>query len=72
MKAREILNTLIKEKGIKKKYIANQLGISENSFSQKMHGRSSINIDELIDILLCIGVDPPEFMKIVLLERKKD
>lgn len=72
MSVQEVLKGFIKEKGIKHKFIADRLGFNDNAFSQIINGKRRLTADDLIDILLIIGVDPNEFVNKALQERKKD
>ncbi|WP_064580852.1 helix-turn-helix domain-containing protein [Streptobacillus moniliformis] len=43
----EKIKKRIDEKGIKQKYIANLLGISENALSRKLNGKNMFTVEEI-------------------------
>ena len=43
----ELINTMIKQKGLKKSYIAEQLGITPTTFWKKLSGRAIFTNAEL-------------------------
>lgn len=50
------LDKVIREKGVKKTYIAYVLGITVQTFSKKLHGKSYFMIDEALKILDILGI----------------
>lgn len=50
------LNDIIKESGLKKTYIAEQLGISKASFSAKVNGKGEFNVREVIVLCKILGI----------------
>lgn len=51
------LDRIIKAKGIKKKALADQLGITKQAFYNKMSGRSTFNVNEAIVLIKLLGID---------------
>lgn len=50
------LNDIIKESGLKKTYIAEQLGISKASFSAKANGKGEFKVREVIVLCKILGI----------------
>jgi len=48
------------EKGYRQKSLAAAIGISKNSFSHKMNGKSSFRLDEVDKICGILGIEKPE------------
>ncbi len=52
-----LLKKTIKESGLKKEYIAEQLGISLSSFSNKINGRYPFKIPEMVRMEKVLNLD---------------
>ena len=52
------LKELLKSKGVKQSYIAEQLGVSTSMVSKIMRGESRIYLDTLLQIAKVLEVDP--------------
>ena len=50
------LNDIIKESGLKKTYIAEQLGISKASFGAKANGKGEFKVREVIVLCKILGI----------------
>lgn len=55
--ALELLNKEIDESGVKNKYIANKLGISEQYISLILSGKRKLTADKVIAISKALGID---------------
>lgn len=55
--ALELLNKKIDESGVKNKYIANKLGISEQYVSLILLGKRKLTADKVIAISKALGID---------------
>ena len=50
----------VERSGIKKKVIADRIGVSEQTFSAMLAGRRKISADEFFNLCLALGVSPNE------------
>lgn len=55
------LNERIKESGIKKSKLAEMLGISKQSLSNKLHGRVDFSANEALIICKALNIDINDF-----------
>lgn len=62
MLAREELKKYIIEHGMKQKYIAKQVGISEKAFSCILAGKRKCNVSEYMNICICLKVSTSKFI----------
>lgn len=62
MKVYEKIKKYMDDNGIKQNYVAEKIGIAENTLSQKLTGKSKLYADEFVSIILVLGVDPNYFM----------
>lgn len=60
------LKAIISEKGMKSNYLASRLGISKQSFSQKLNGRSKFNIEEIKELRIILNMKKSECFDIFL------
>jgi transcriptional regulator with XRE-family HTH domain len=58
------LSDKIKEKGIKQRFIAEKIGISEQAFSFSMTGRRNLQTEEFLAACDAIGEDPREYFSL--------
>ncbi len=59
----EAINELIDSKGLKKRYIATKMHVSDQYLSNILTGKSKLDADKLIAICKVIGVDYNIFIK---------
>lgn len=52
-----LLNKIINDKGVKKCFIAEKMGISRQSLNQKLKGESAFNQYEIKSICEILGID---------------
>jgi plasmid maintenance system antidote protein VapI len=55
--ALELLNKEIDESGVKNKYIANKIGVSEQYISLILSGKRKLTADKVIAISKVLGID---------------
>lgn len=60
--AKEILTKLISDKGLKQNYVADKIGISEQSMSALVHGHKKFTADIAIQIGNVLNVSPNIFL----------
>lgn len=58
--AAERLSMAIKESGLKQKYIAEKVGISEQALSAMLNGRQKIDIDTFFAIAVVLKMTPEQ------------
>ena len=51
-----LLKKTIKDSGLKNKYIAEQLGITEAAYYSKMSGKRKFNVDEAVAIMNILNI----------------
>ena len=56
----EAVRSTIKNKGIKNKFVAEKIGISERKLSDILNGRKTIDVDIVCSIIKALGVSPNE------------
>ncbi len=61
--ALDILNKKIDESGVKNKYIAEKLGVSEQYISLILSGKRKLTADKVIAISQVLGIDYRIFLK---------
>lgn len=54
------INQIIKDRGLKKAYIAEQLGISINGITNKLNGRSEFKAGEVAKICEVLSINDPQ------------
>ena len=57
------INRIIREKGLKQKYVADKIGVSETALSNYLSERSGIKADIVPDICRALEVEPNELYK---------
>ena len=60
------LEELIKSKGVKKKYIAECLGITPKALTYKLQGKTEFRLNEVADIAHILGLTKKEAIDIFL------
>lgn len=60
----ENIKRVIKQKGLKQKTIAEQIGISEPKFSNMLHGRTPFKACDIIQIMKFLHLDANELFEI--------
>lgn len=60
------LKKALKKRGIKYKNIAEQLGITPNSFSRKVNGESELKLSEVEKLIQILGLNESEKKQIFL------
>lgn len=58
----ERLREMIDERGLKQKFIADKIGVSETAFSAMLNGRQQIDVDTFFAIAVVIGMSPDEIV----------
>lgn len=61
-KAAEMLNDYISEKGLKKAYLADKLGMSPSNFGAYIHGLRKFDADFALKISKVLDLDPNYFL----------
>ena len=54
------INSAITRAGIKKKFLSNEIGVSEQTMSAMLSGRRKINADEFYKICVALNMTPNE------------
>lgn len=57
------INRIIREKGLKQKYVAEKVGVTESTFSNYLAERSGIKADMVPDFCRALEVEPNELYK---------
>lgn len=61
------INDIISSKGLKKSFIAEQIGVSINGITRKLDGRSEFKAGEIVELCRVLGItDPREKVDIFL------
>lgn len=60
--AAEKLREMIDERGIKQKFIAEKVGISETALSAMLNGNQRIDVDTFFAIAVVLKMSPDEIM----------
>lgn len=63
------VNEMIREKGYTKSHVAQQLGISRQALSCKLHGKMRWSIEDIKSIKELFGLSPEEAFDIFLPEK---
>ena len=58
--AGEKLREMIDERGLKQKFIAEKIGISETALSQMLNGKQKIDVDTFLAIATVMHMTPDE------------
>jgi len=58
----ERLREMIDARGLKQKFIADKIGVSETAFSAMLNGRQQIDVDTFFAIAVVIGMSPDEIV----------
>ena len=66
-----ILCNIIKEKGLRKSYVANKAGYSTQQFSGILNGRRKVTYDDIIRISKVLNVTPNDLFGIQTTTNKK-
>lgn len=61
--AADILKKYLADHGIKNKYLADKIGMSESQLSSLLYKRSLLNGDKAILIAKALGISPNVFLK---------
>ena len=56
----EKLNAIIEESGMKQKYIAEKVGISDQALSAMLNGRQRIDVDTFFAIAVVLNMTPDQ------------
>lgn len=56
----ESINAAVKDSGIKQKYIAERVGITESMFSAMLAGRRKVDVDEFFKLCQVLGKTPEQ------------
>ena len=56
----EKLNAIIEERGMKQKYIAEKVGISDQALSAMLNGRQKIDVDTFFAIAVVLNMTPDQ------------
>ena len=62
----EIINhikQLITDKGLKQKYVAEQMGLSQNDFSNMMNGRKEFKVEYVVPLCKALGISANELFR---------
>ena len=62
----EIINhikQLITDKGLKQKYVAEQMGLSQNDFSNMMNGRKDFKVEYVAPLCKVLGISANELFR---------
>lgn len=62
----EIINhikQLIADKGLKQKYVAEQMGLSQNDFSNMMNGRKDFKVEYVAPLCKALGISANELFR---------
>lgn len=60
----EMTKKIIKEKGLKHKYVAEQAGYTEKKFSYLLNGGGTIREQDILKIAFALGVTPNDLLGI--------
>lgn len=71
MKIYEALGIYLSGKGIKQKFVAQKINLSTSLFSMILNGKRKLDSEELINILIVLGIEPNEFLNPILKERRQ-
>ena len=63
------VQTLIRDRGLTKSYVAKELGISRQALSCKLHGKMRWSLDDIRYIKELFGLSPEEAFDIFLPEK---
>ena len=58
----ERLREMIDERGLKQKFIADKIGVSETAFSAMLNGRQQIDVDTFFAIACVLRMSPDEIV----------
>ena len=58
----ERLREMIDERGLKQKFIADEIGVSETAFSAMLNGRQQIDVDTFFAIAGVLRMSPDEIV----------
>lgn len=58
----ERLREMIDERGLKQKFIADEIGVSETAFSAMLNGRQRIDVDTFFAIAGVLRMSPDEIV----------
>lgn len=62
MRTYEKIKKYMDDNGIKQVYVSEKTGIPENTLSIILNGKRKLYADELISIILALGIDPSYFI----------
>ena len=60
--AAEKLREMINDRGLKQKYIAEKIGVSETALSAMLNGNQKIDVDTFFAIAVILRMSPDEIM----------
>jgi len=56
------IQKVIKEKGLKQGYVAKELGMTDKTMSEIIHGKRKLSAEELIGISMVLGISTDIFL----------
>ncbi len=56
----ERINAAVEDSGLKQKFIADKIGISEPSFSAMLSGKRKIDVDEFFGLCMVLNMKPDQ------------
>ena len=62
MKIGNQIQKVIKEKGLKQGYVAKELGMTDKTMSEIIHGKRKLSAEELIGICMVLGISTDIFL----------
>lgn len=61
----DYIKQLISEKGLKQKYVAEQMGMSANDFSNMMNGRKEFKVEHVAPLCKALDISANELFRII-------